>query len=221
MWIDLVSNSCLVTSADKVKDQSRPFPNLWWLNLKMHTFEMTQWIISVFPQLAGQLMPSIVGTPLFFQPKSRVGKSFEIFSVPFYESPQTQQELSLDIKDCVKSVERLHQFVHANKIPLNSFIEIRLVDSDKIWLSPSYNRNSCYLTQIIYRPSTETFNQYFYDFFDLITAYHPRPHWGKNFNLTKSYLSVVYPKYEDFIVAKQRLDPSGIFTNSFLRTLFT
>jgi len=222
LWIDLVSNSCMVSSADKVrKDQSQPFPNLWWLNLKMHTFEITQWIIAVFPQLASHLMPSIIGTSLFFQPNSRVGKSFEIFSVPFYESPQTQQELSVDTKDCVKSLETLHQFVHANRIPVNSFIEIRLVNSDKIWLSPSYNRNSCFLTQIIYRPTTETFNQYFYDYFDLIFAYHPRPHWGKNFNLTKSNLLILYPKYEDFIATKHRLDPSGIFTNSFLETLFT
>lgn len=64
----------------------------------------------------------------------------------------------IDIKNCVKSVERLHQFVHDNKILVNSFIEAQPVDSDKIWLSPNYNHNSCYLTQIIYHPSTETFN---------------------------------------------------------------
>jgi len=220
LWIDLISNSCLVTASNKVKEQSRPLPNLWWLNLKMHVFETTQWIISLFPQLADKLMPSIIGTPLFFQPRSRVGKSFEIFGVPFRESPQTQQELSVDVKNCVKTVEKLHRFVHTNKIPVNSFIELRFVKADEIWLSPSYNRTSCYLTQIVYRPSTETFNRYFYEFFDLVSDYHPRPHWGKNFNLTKSGLSVFYPKYKEFITTKHRLDPSGIFTNSFLEKLF-
>ena len=220
MWIDVVSNSCLLSLADKVKDQSYPFPNLWWLNLKTHVFELTQWIITVFPQLTGQLMPSIIGTPLFLHSNSRVDKSYEIFNIPYYLSPQTQQELAVDVKDCVKSMERLHQLVHNNKIPVNSFIEIRVVKSDKIWLSPNYNRNSCHLTQILYHPTMETFNQYFYTYFDLIAAYHPRPHWGKNFNLTKSHLSVLYPKYETFIKLKYRLDPLGIFTNSFLETLF-
>ena len=116
MWIDLISNSCLVTASNKVKEQSWPLPNLWWLNLKMHVFETTQWIIALFPQLTDKLMPSIIGTPLFFQPISRVGKSFEIFSVSFYESPQTQQELSVDVKNCVKTVKKLHHFVHTNKI---------------------------------------------------------------------------------------------------------
>ena len=91
MWINLVSNSCMVTASNKVKEQSQPLPNLWWLNLKMHVFETTQWIIALFPQLTDKLMPSVIGTPLFFQLRSRVGKSYEIFSVPFYESPQTQQ----------------------------------------------------------------------------------------------------------------------------------
>ena len=103
----------MVTASSKVKEQSRPLPNLWWLNLKMHVFETTQWIIALLPQLADKLMPSV---PLFFQPISRVGKSYEIFSVPFYKSPQTQQELSVDVKNCVKTVEKLHHFVHTNKI---------------------------------------------------------------------------------------------------------
>ena len=220
LWIDLISSSCLVITADKVSDPPQPSKDYTWLNLKMYVFELMQWIMAIFPNMAYQIMPSFLGTQLFFFPQFRIEKSYEIFIIPYYVSPQTQQELAVGIEDCQRSLQALHKFVTENRLGVNSFIEVRNVKSDEFWLSPNYRRNSCHLTQILYHPNTETFKQYFFDYFDLIGEFQPRPHWGKHFSLNASNLITLYPKFKDFLAVKDHLDPSRILTNTFFEHLF-
>ena len=220
LWIDLISSSCLVIMADRVSDPPQTPKDYSWLNFKMYIFELMQWLMSILPSMATQIMPSFVGTELFFFPQSRISKSYEAFIVPFYMSPQTQQELAVSIEDCPKSLKTLHDFVNQNGIPVNSILEVRTVKSDEFWLSPNYRRDSCHLTQILYHPSVATFQQYWFDYFDLIGEFQPRPHWGKHFRLNSSHLVNIYPKFKNFLDIKNRLDPSGILTNAFLGNLF-
>ena len=220
LWIDLITSSCLVITADRVTDPPQPSKDYTWLNVKMYMFELMQWIMAFYPNMAYQIMPSFLGTPLFFFPQSRIEKSYEIFIIPFYVSSQTQQELAINIEDCQKSLQTLHNFVIQNRIGVNSYIEMRNVKSDKFWLSPNYRRDSCHLTQVLYHPSADTFKQYFFDYFDLIGEFQPRPHWGKHFDMNATRLNTVYPKFKDFLAVKNRLDPAGVFTNTFLENLF-
>ena len=219
LWIDLISSTCLVFTTDRTDDPPQTLKDYSWLNFKMYIFELMQCIITIFPSMTSEIMPSFLGTDLFFFPQSRIDKSYECFVVPFYVSPQTQQELAVDIEDCQESIKILHRFVNQNRIAVNSFLEVRTVKSDKFWLSPNYQRDSCHLTQILYHPSPVTFKEYFFDYFDLIGEFQPRPHWGKNFNLNQTHLATLYPKFKDFLIIKDRLDPSGILTNTFLGNL--
>ena len=220
LWIDLISSSCLVITADKVSDPPQPSKDYTWLSFKMYVFELMQWIMAIYPNMVYQIMPSFLGTQLFFFPQSRIEKSYEIFIIPFYVSSQTQQELAISIEDCLKSLQTLHKFVIQNRIGVNSYIEIRNVKSDEFWLSPNYRRDSCHLTQVLYHPDADIFKQYFFDYVDLIGEFQPRPHWGKHFNMNASRLNTVYPKFKDFLTIKNRLDPASVFTNAFLENLF-
>ena len=221
MWINLLSNSCLVISAHKVTDDPQLYP-LAWLNFKMHIFEVMQWIMSLFPSLTAGIMSSPLGTSMFFLPRARIDKSHRIFNIPLYVAPVMQQEVAVSIEDCQEILKLLHNFVHVNKIPVNEFLEVRNVKSDDFWLSPSYGRNSCYLAQLLFLPSYETYQQYYSGYFNLLftAGYQPRLHWGKVFNLTASQVNVLYPRFKDFLAVKERLDPIGIFTNFFLKNLF-
>ena len=40
-----------------------------------------------------------------------------------------------------------------------------------------------------------------------------RPHWGEEFYVTTKQLKKVYPKLEDFLVVRSKLDPDGLFVN--------
>ncbi|HEX8727843.1 MAG TPA: D-arabinono-1,4-lactone oxidase, partial [Ktedonobacterales bacterium] len=60
--------------------------------------------------------------------------------------------------------------------------------------------------------------------FDAIEAifqrYDGRPHWGKMHTLTAETLAMRYPRWQDFLRVRQRLDPQGVFLNDYLRRLF-
>ena len=43
-----------------------------------------------------------------------------------------------------------------------------------------------------------------------------RPHWGKEFDVTFKQVKKLYPKLEDFLAVRSKLDSDGIFVNSFL-----
>ena len=47
--------------------------------------------------------------------------SYKYFVVSFYVSPQTQQELAVDIEDFQEKIKALHSFVNQNGIAFNSF----------------------------------------------------------------------------------------------------
>ena len=47
-----------------------------------------------------------------------------------------------------------------------------------------------------------------------------RPHWGKMHFRSAEDLAPAYPRWRDFIEARQRLDPSGVFENAYTRRCF-
>ena len=47
-----------------------------------------------------------------------------------------------------------------------------------------------------------------------------RPHWAKQSNLVKKDYIKLYPKFEDFVSLRKKLDPNDIFMNEFLRKIF-
>lgn len=49
-----------------------------------------------------------------------------------------------------------------------------------------------------------------------------RPHWGKLHGLTAEELRALYPRFDDFVALRDRLDPERVFGNRYLeRTLGT
>jgi hypothetical protein len=43
-----------------------------------------------------------------------------------------------------------------------------------------------------------------------------RPHWGKMHNLDADSLRAVYPRFDDFVAVRDRLDPGRLFGNAYL-----
>jgi L-gulono-1,4-lactone dehydrogenase len=92
--------------------------------------------------------------------------------------------------------------------------EVRFVAEDDIWLAPTYRRNSAYIA----------FHQYhrlpYQRFFDamgqILADVGGRPHWGKMHTLDAEALRPRYPRFDDFVALRDRLDPTGVFTNDYL-----
>ena len=57
---------------------------------------------------------------------------------------------------------------------------------------------------------------YFRSVESIMDSYGGRPHWGKRHFQTAATLAERYPRFEDFLAARRRLDPEGTFRNQYL-----
>ena len=57
-----------------------------------------------------------------------------------------------------------------------------------------------------------------YDMFEQLN-FNPRYHYGKIVNITSSRMRAVYPKFDDFLQVRSKLDPQGVFMNEMLSEL--
>jgi L-gulonolactone oxidase len=64
------------------------------------------------------------------------------------------------------------------------------------------------------------FEPYFRDVASIMADYDGRPHWGKMHYLRANELSALYPRWNDFLKARDRLDPQRTFANDYTRQVF-
>ena len=51
----------------------------------------------------------------------------------------------------------------------------------------------------------------------ILRAHDGRPHWGKVHTRTAEDLAPAYPRFEEFLDLRDRLDPERVFANDHLR----
>ncbi|MEV6305145.1 D-arabinono-1,4-lactone oxidase [Actinoplanes sp. NPDC051861] len=93
-------------------------------------------------------------------------------------------------------------------------VEVRFTGPDDVWLSHGYGRDSAYVAVHQYLGSP--YEPYFRAFEDVCTPLGGRPHWGKLHYRDAESLRPAYPKFDDFLAVRDRLDPSRVFTNEYL-----
>jgi FAD-linked oxidoreductase len=93
-------------------------------------------------------------------------------------------------------------------------VEIRVAAADDIWLSTAYQRDSAYVA--IHQFTGMPYEEYFALFESIAADVGGRPHWGKMHTLDAAALRKRYPKFDDFVDLRTKLDPTGVFTNPYL-----
>jgi L-gulonolactone oxidase len=58
---------------------------------------------------------------------------------------------------------------------------------------------------------------YFNGVEDILRRYDGRPHWGKLHSRSAADLEPAYPRWKEFQVLRDRLDPDRLFGNEYLR----
>jgi FAD-linked oxidoreductase len=94
-------------------------------------------------------------------------------------------------------------------------IEVRSAAADDNWLSTAYQRESGYIA--VHRYYREDPTEYFSAVEDIMAAHDGRPHWGKMHGRDAGVLRAVYPRFDDFLAVRDRLDPDRRFDNAYLR----
>ena len=94
-------------------------------------------------------------------------------------------------------------------------VEVRVAAADELWLSTAHGRDSVYFAVHQFRGMP--YREYFAEVEAVMRAHDGRPHWGKLHTRTAADLEPAYPHFGDFLALRDKLDPHGVFANSYLR----
>jgi L-gulono-1,4-lactone dehydrogenase len=175
-------------------------------------------------QETGWLLPGLVGpinrfsAAVGWQREERVDRSDKILTITM--PPRHEEtEYAIPVDETARVLQRLPDLIEKADYKVNLPIEIRFVAADQNLLSPAYGRPSCYVGAYTFG---EKFAIPLFDGFEpFMKQLGGRPHWGKHLTLTAEEVRAMYPEYDRFIQFRRELDLHQVFTNAFVRQLFT
>jgi FAD-linked oxidoreductase len=125
-----------------------------------------------------------------------------------------EMEYALPVADVPEVLREIEKLIERRGWTISFPIEVRASAADNLWLSSAHGRATGYIA--VHRYYREDPTEYFAAIEDIMKAYGGRPHWGKLNSRTAADLAPAYPKFADFVKARNRLDPQRVFTNAYL-----
>lgn len=125
-----------------------------------------------------------------------------------------ESEFSVPRADAVEVLQRLDAWHRAHPSTTSFPVEVRFTGPDDVWMSTSYGRQSAYIA--IHQFHARDHREYFAAFWNILADYEARPHWGKMHELDADDLRKVYPRLDEFLEVRDRLDPGRTFANPYL-----
>jgi L-gulonolactone oxidase len=96
-------------------------------------------------------------------------------------------------------------------------VEVRFAAADDLWLSTAYGRESGYIA--VHQYHRRDHSRYFRAVEEIAISVEGRPHWGKLHERDADSLRSVYPRFDDFVAFRDRLDPNRVFGNAYLEQI--
>jgi FAD-linked oxidoreductase len=125
----------------------------------------------------------------------------------------TEMEYSIPRASTVDAVGRVLELASRPELQVAFPIEVRFVAADDAHLSPSYERDSCYIA--VHQDRKLDWKPYFAGVEEVMADYDGRPHWGKRHSMRAETLASLYPEWDEFQSARARLDPQRRFRNAY------
>jgi FAD-linked oxidoreductase len=168
-----------------------------------------RWIPGVIPPV-NRLASGLMGNGDFTDRSPRVFVSDR--TVRFRE-----MEYAVPRAAVPEALREIRSLIEARRWRISFPVEVRSAAADDTWLSTAHGRDTGYIA--VHRYHRENPAEYFAAVESVLRAHDGRPHWGKMHTRTAVDLRPVYPHFDDFVAARDRLDPAGVFENRYLRTV--
>ncbi len=97
-------------------------------------------------------------------------------------------------------------------------VEVRFGRADEPWLSTAHGRDTAWIA--VHQYHRLDHRRYFDAVQRIATSVGGRPHWGKLHTLDADRLRALYPRYDDAMGVRRRVDPAGVFANPYLEKVF-
>lgn len=125
-----------------------------------------------------------------------------------------EMEYALPAENLRSAFDALRSLVDERGWRIEFPVEVRWAAADDIWLSTAHGRASAYIAVHRYWRADPT--EYFEAVEEIMLSYGGRPHWGKMHTLDAAKLRERYPRFDDFVALRDRLDPGRMFQNPYL-----
>jgi L-gulono-1,4-lactone dehydrogenase len=118
----------------------------------------------------------------------------------------------------LEALREARRVVDASDWKISFPVEIRVAPADDVALSTAYDRDSFYLAfHTHHRSDWRTHTAYLEAMEAIMRDHDGRPHWGKLHTRTAADLEPAYPRFDEFLALRGRLDPDRLFANDYLR----
>ncbi|MGE8557090.1 MAG: D-arabinono-1,4-lactone oxidase [Acinetobacter sp.] len=211
-WVFLHSDQVMLKTLDETDEVIQPRQESWPSEDALLTLcsELTR----LFPK-TNPYLQKLLG--VFVKPTCYVDWSNQIFPTP-RNTRFNEMEYQIPVELGLQCLDEVLAVLRKNKVPMFFPIEFRYVKGDDIWLSPFYQRDSVSIS------IHQFYKQDYHIIFDLVEPifqkYQGRRHWGKLHSMSVASLRDLYPKWEDFMLLRQQLDPQQKWLNPYLKQLF-
>lgn len=141
-----------------------------------------------------------------------VDKSFRVFASE-RDIRFTEMEYAVPRAVGMDVLRQVLDLAGRRPLPSAMPIEVRVVQGDDALLSPTHERDSVYIAVHQYRGVAH--EPWFAPVEAIMRANDGRPHWGKRHTRTADDLRPAYPRFDDFLAVRDRLDPDRTFANAY------
>jgi L-gulonolactone oxidase len=146
-------------------------------------------------------------------------RSYTDVSHRVFTSPRrvrfVEMEYAIPRSSLVAVLSELRRMVDASTWNVAFPLEVRVAAADDITLSTAFERDSAYIA-VHLPPGAPDRDAYFGALEQLAGEVGGRPHWGKLHGLSAATLRERYPRFDEFVALRDRLDPHGMFGNDYL-----
>lgn len=126
-----------------------------------------------------------------------------------------EMEYAVPLEHLSDAFDAVRRVIAENRWRIEFPVEMRTAAADDLWLSTAHGRASGYIAVHRYVRNDPT--DYFAAVEEIMARFDGRPHWGKMHTLDAARLRARYPRFDDFVALRDRLDPHRVFANEYLR----
>ena len=125
-----------------------------------------------------------------------------------------EMEYALPVEAVPDALRAIRAAIESNGWRITFPVEVRVAAADENWLSTAHGRETGYIA--VHRYYREDPTKYFEAVEAIMREHGGRPHWGKMHFRTTHDLRPAYPRFDDFLAVRDRLDPDRVFANEYL-----
>jgi L-gulonolactone oxidase len=146
-------------------------------------------------------------------PRDYIDRSYRVFASP-RRVRFREMEYAVARSAVPQVLEGIEAYLARSGERIGFPVEVRFAAADDIWLSTAHGRDSGYVA--VHQYARRPHERYFRAVESIATQLGGRPHWGKLHYRDAESLRGAYPRFDDFLAVRDRLDPTRLFGNEYL-----